>query len=81
MADLTPSGKPVDIRSKRLKLRQLELQVRVMETDIMRYEIAIDEKQDEIERNRETITGLKGRIVDVTSQHNALKKDLENNDA
>lgn len=68
MADLTKSGKPVDEKSKYLKLRKLELQVLVMKTDIERHEVSILEHEAEIERTKETIQGLHNTIDNLEAQ-------------
>ena len=76
MADRTSSGKPVDEKSKYLKMRKLELQVLVMKTDIERHEVSILEHEAEIERTRDTIRGLQDSIAVTEEQITTVKLDV-----
>lgn len=63
MADLT-SGRqnPVDVAGQKLRHRRLELQIKVMETDIYKCEVDILEYLDQIERKKQQIKATTERI-------------------
>jgi predicted nucleic acid-binding Zn-ribbon protein len=74
MADRTAGGQAVDSRSRLVKLRRLELDVRVLETQRSREELAIMEHEDEIERRKEAIVGLNEQIKDLQAKVQAAQQ-------
>ncbi|MGH7965435.1 MAG: hypothetical protein ACRESL_27245 [Pseudomonas sp.] len=65
MADLTPGRKPVDESARHLKRRRVELDIQVLKTDILRKEIEIEERHDQIVRAEEEIRNVKKRIGEL----------------
>lgn len=65
MADRTPGGKPVDDAARLLKRRRIELELKVLETDIMRNEVDIMQFDAEIARRREVIAGIQQRVTEL----------------
>lgn len=78
MPDLTAGGKPVDARSQRLAVRRLELEIANQRTQMLRWEIEIEEARDNIERRTENIAATEVRIKELEAQIAAKTGGPEN---
>ena len=64
MADLTPSGSPVDELARKIKQRMFDYEIHGMRVTIEKYEIDIMNAENNIIRLQESIEATKIRITE-----------------
>lgn len=62
MADITGGGNPVDDRSRKLRARKLDLRRMQLQTSIISAEIEMDETRDRLDRQGESLAGLRKEL-------------------
>lgn len=73
MANLSPSGKPIDDRSWKIKLRRMEHDIRAMEQSIDKFEIDILEAEANVDRLHESIAATHDNVVTKRAELEVLK--------
>ncbi len=75
MADLTKRGRPMDERTKKIRLRRLEYEIAQLENAIIKYEIDAMEAQAQIERLQESNDATRAAIEKKRDELAAAMKE------